>query len=70
MAAIRRGVNTRDINPRSMVWTGGSSNIITPLGISNCDCTSSRMSLRELENVPQSDRACSTSECRDKAQKL
>ncbi len=35
MAAIRRGVNTRLISPRSMVCIGGSSNIITPVGSSN-----------------------------------
>ena len=52
-----------------MVWIGGSSNIITPLGMSNSDCTSSRMSLLELENVSQSDSARSTSACRENAQK-
>ncbi len=46
ISAIRRGVNTRAINPRSMLWIGGSSNIITPLGMSKSDFTSSRMSLR------------------------
>ena len=46
MAAIRRGVKTRDISPRSIVCMGGSSNIITPLGMSKSDFTSSRMSLR------------------------
>ena len=51
MAAIRRGVNTRDINPRSMVWIGGSSNIMTPLGMSKSDFINSRMSLRWFENV-------------------
>ena len=69
ISAIRRGVNTRDIRPRSMLWTGGSSNIITPLGMSKSDWTSSRMSLREFEKVCQFDRACSTSACREMAQK-
>ena len=57
MAAIRRGVNTRDMSPRSIVCIGGSSNIITPGGISKSDFTSSRMSLRLLEKVCQFDSA-------------
>ena len=61
MAAIRRGVKTRDIKPRSIEWTGGSSNIITPGGMSNSEFINSRMSLRELENVRQSLSAFSTS---------
>jgi hypothetical protein len=69
MAAIRRGVNTRAISPRNMVCSGGSWNIITPGGMSNSVCTSSRMSLRLLENVSQSDSALSTSACLDNAQK-
>ena len=69
MAAIRRGVNTRDIRPRSIVWVGGSENIMTPPGMSNSDWTSSRMSLRELENVSQSISAASTSAYRESAQK-
>ena len=69
ISAIRRGVKTRAINPRSMVCTGGSSNIITPLGMSKSDFTSSRMSLRELENVSQFASAFSTSTCREIAQK-
>jgi hypothetical protein len=48
---------------------GGSSNIITPGGMSNSDCTNSRMSLRLLEKVCQFANAFSTSECRDSAQK-
>ena len=31
-SAIRRGVKTRDMRPRCIVWTGGSSNMITPPG--------------------------------------
>jgi hypothetical protein len=69
ISAIRRGVNTRDIRPRSMLCTGGSSNIITPSGMSKSDWTSSRMSLREFENVCQFDSASSTSACREMAQK-
>jgi hypothetical protein len=69
IAAIRRGVNTRDIKPRNIVCMGGSSNIITPGGMSNFDFTSSRMSLRVLEKVCQSDNAFSTSACREIAQK-
>ena len=69
ISAIRRGVNTRLISPRNMVCTGGSSNIITPLGMSKSEFTSSRMSLRELENVSQFATAVSTSECREIAQK-
>ena len=69
ISAIRRGVKTRDISPRSMVWIGGSSIIITPLGMSNSDWTSSRMSLRSLENVCQSCSDFSTSTWRDSAQK-
>ena len=53
MAAIRRGVNTRDISPRSIVCSGGSWNIITPPGMSNFDLISSRMSLRRLEKACQ-----------------
>ncbi len=68
ISAIRRGVNTRPISPRNMVCTGGSSNIITPLGMSNSELTSSRMSLRLLENVSQSAIAFSTSACREIAQ--
>ena len=69
ISAIRRGVKTRPISPRNMVCTGGSSNIITPLGMSKSDLTSSRMSLRELENVSQFASAFSTSACREIAQK-
>ena len=69
MAAIRRGVNTRDISPRSMVCSGGSWNIITPGGMSNSDFTNSRMSLRVLEKVSQFNSALSTSAYRDSAQK-
>ena len=69
MAAIRRGVNTRDIRPRSLECSGGSWNIITPPGMSNFDFTNSRMSLRRLEKTCQFASACSTSECRDIAQK-
>jgi len=68
ISAILRGVNTRPISPRSMVCTGGSSNIITPLGMSKSELTSSRMSLRELENVSQFDSARSTSWYREIAQ--
>ncbi|GAB4724745.1 hypothetical protein MOKP126_43530 [Mycobacterium avium subsp. hominissuis] len=68
-AAIRRGVNTRDIRPRSTVCSGGSWNIMTPPGMSNFDWISSRMSLRRLENTCQFASARSTSECRDSAQK-
>ena len=68
ISAIRRGVNTRLIKPRNMVCTGGSSNIITPLGMSNSELTSSRMSLREFEKVSQSATADSTSLCREMAQ--
>ena len=52
IAAILRGVNTRDISPRNIVWMGGSSNIITPLGMSKSDFTSSRMSPRIREGCP------------------
>lgn len=62
MAAIRRGVKTRAIKPRNIVCMGGSSNIITPEGMSKSDFTSSRMSLRLLENVSQFERAGTTSE--------
>jgi len=61
MAAIRRGVKTRDISTRSLVCAGGSSNIITPLGMSKSVLISSRMSLLLLENVCQFDSAASTS---------
>lgn len=69
ISAIRRGVKTRDIRPRSIVCIGGSSNIMTPGGMSKSDWTSSRMSPRLLENVSQLASAFSTSECRDSAQK-
>jgi hypothetical protein len=69
MAAIRRGVNTRDISPRSVVCSGGSWNIMTPPGISNLDWINSRMSLRRLEKTSQFASARSTSECLDIAQK-
>ena len=68
-SAIRRGVKTRDISPRSIVCTGGSSNIITPLGMSKSDFISSRMSLRWFEKTSQFDSAFSTSVWRDSAQK-
>jgi len=54
---------------RNNEWVGGSSNIITPGGMSKLDLTSSRMSLRRFENVSQFVSALSTSEYRDNAQK-
>ena len=52
-----------------MVWSGGSSNIITPGGMSKSALTMSRMSLRVFENVSQFASAFSTSAWRDSAQK-
>jgi hypothetical protein len=66
-AFIRRGVKTRDISPRCVVWTGGSSQRITPLGTSMFALTISRMSPREDDIVRQSTSACSTSAWRDSA---
>jgi hypothetical protein len=68
-SAMRLGVNTRDIRPRCIVCTGGSSNSTTPGGSSMPDCRISRMSLRALENVCQSTSAFSTSAWRDRVQK-
>ena len=68
-AAIRRGVNTRDMSPRCIVCSGGSSNRITPGGSSTPALMMSRMSLRVLENVCQFSSALSTSAWRDSAQK-
>ena len=66
---MRRGVKTRDIRPRCIVCSGGSSNITTPDGSSKPALMISRMSLRVLENVCQLTSAFSTSACRDSAQK-
>ena len=66
---MRRGVNTRDSSPRYFAWTGGSSHRMIPVGRFIPDCTTSRMSPRDDENVCQSTSACSTSACRDSAQK-
>ncbi len=60
-AFIRFGVKTRDIRPRCIVCSGGSSNSTTPGGSSIPDWTISRMSPRELEKVCQSTRPFSTS---------
>ena len=68
-AVIRRGVNTRDIRPRCIVCSGGSSNMTTPGGSSMPDWMISRMSLRQFENVCQSTSAFSTSAWRDSAQR-
>ena len=66
-AAMRFGVNTRDIRPRCIVCRGGSSNSTTPGGSSIPDCTISRMSLRALEKVSQLTSAFSTSAWRERA---
>ena len=66
---MRRGVNTRDMSPRCIVWVGGSSNRITPGGSSTPALMTSRMSLRVLENACQLTSAFSTSAWRDSAQK-
>jgi hypothetical protein len=68
-AAMRRGVKTRDMSPRCIVWTGGSSKRITPGGSSTPARMMSRMSLRVFENDCQSRRPRSTSACRDSTQK-
>ncbi len=66
---MRRGVKTRDMSPRCMVWTGGSSKRITPGGRSTPALMMSRMSLRVFENTFQLTSAFSTSAWRDSAQK-
>ena len=68
-AAMRRGVKTRDMSPRCVVCSGGSSKRRTPGGSSTPDLMMSRMSLRVLEKVCQVSRAFSTSACRDSVQK-
>ena len=53
----RRGVNTRDISPRCIVCSGGSSNSTTPDGSSMPDWMISRMSLRTAgERLPVDER--------------
>ena len=66
---MRRGVKTRDMSPRCMVCSGGSSNRITPGGSSTPALMMSRMSLRVFENTCQLTSAFSTSAWRDSAQK-
>ena len=68
-AAMRRGVKTRDMSPRCIVCTGGSSNRMTPGGSSMPALMMSRMSLRVLEKICQLTSAFSTSAWRDSAQK-
>ena len=55
--AMRFGVNTRDMSPRCVVCTGGSSNMTTPLGSSMPAFMMSRMSLRLLEKTCQFDQS-------------
>ena len=66
---MRRGVKTRDMRPRCVVCTGGSSKRMTPGGSSMSALMMSRMSLRVLVKVCQSSSAFSTSAWRDSAQK-
>ncbi len=68
-AFIFFGVKARDTSARWMVWSGGSSLMNTPGGMTGSALTTSRMSpLAELRRF-ESFRAASTSEKRLRAQK-
>ena len=60
-SATRRGEKTRDSSRRCMVWTGGSSKMSTPGGISMLARISSMMPPRPEMNVFESSRLFSTS---------
>ena len=60
-SATRRGENTRATSCRWMLWTGGSSKMRVPGGISTFALISSRMEPREEENVSVSVSTRSTS---------